>query len=382
VASRLQRCSWLRWTLLIITVVLLQVWGYKLGLTLAGIAHPDTDMAPSWYLPVVLVFATGFLASSLYGMWRPFKARPARFDYSLPALNALWAFTAIGHVAGPFWGSTFGFGLLGLCAAAAHLGLALLVKRKTVAASAGGASLFLAAAVLLELSLARLFDSPLPYLFALGLITGWALWLSARWQNGTLRLLAYLSQVFLAFDLSRHFLGDEALNLAPASPLAVSGLAIIVLLQFLWCRGSEPGAYSPFFARYDESDRLAMLLLVASLAHGFFALRSGVWQVLVLLVGRSGPLLQSAESIIINGGAALLMTCAYIFRDRDIRSIAILVTLVGAGKVFLFDLFGPGGLGIDGFPLVLSVLSFGVVIALESVILTAWQRGAEKGGSR
>ena len=32
-ATRLQRCSWLRWMLLAITVFMMQVWGFRLGFT-------------------------------------------------------------------------------------------------------------------------------------------------------------------------------------------------------------------------------------------------------------------------------------------------------------------------------------------------------------
>ena len=59
----------------------------------------------------------------------------------------------------------------------------------------------------------------------------------------------------------------------------------------------------------------------------------------------------------------------------EVITIAILVTLIGAGKVFMIDL-----LSTKGIPLVLSVLSFGLVASVESLILTRWQK-IEKGAA-
>jgi len=49
--------------------------------------------------------------------------------------------------------------------------------------------------------------------------------------------------------------------------------------------------------------------------------------------------------------------------------VAILVTVVGATKVFLYDL-----LGTHGLPLVFSVFSFGMAAAVESLALGKWQK--------
>ena len=48
--------------------------------------------------------------------------------------------------------------------------------------------------------------------------------------------------------------------------------------------------------------------------------------------------------------------------------MAILVTVIGAVNVFLYDL-----IRAHGMPLVISVLSFGLATAVESVILGRWQ---------
>lgn len=79
--------------------------------------------------------------------------------------------------------------------------------------------------------------------------------------------------------------------------------------------------------------------------------------------------LHCSQSVIINLSAVLLMSFALIHRSREVRNVAILVTVIGAVNVFLYDLFRA-----HGMPLVISVLSFGLATAVESVILGRWQR--------
>ena len=69
---------------------------------------------------------------------------------------------------------------------------------------------------------------------------------------------------------------------------------------------------------------------------------------------------RSGQSLIINIAALVLMAIALKGRNKEIILIASIVALIGAGKVFIFDMFG-----IKGVPLVLSVFSTGVVAAFR-----------------
>ena len=84
--------------------------------------------------------------------------------------------------------------------------------------------------------------------------------------------------------------------------------------------------------------------------------------------------LKSGQSLIINIGALALMSIALKGRNKEIAFIATAVALIGAGKVFIFDLFG-----IKGVPLVLSVFSTGVVAAFGSVVMGKWHKKAKTG---
>ena len=78
-----------------------------------------------------------------------------------------------------------------------------------------------------------------------------------------------------------------------------------------------------------------------------------------------------SQSILINASAAGIMLFAYFRRNKEVRNVAILVTLIGALKVFLYDL-----IGAHGVPLVASVFTFGLAAATESVALGRWQKNA------
>jgi hypothetical protein len=110
---------------------------------------------------------------------------------------------------------------------------------------------------------------------------------------------------------------------------------------------------------------------MASLLGGFFVLRVGVYQAIVgLIPGEEiSPVFSSAQTVIINLSAAVLMCFAFMRRNKEVRNVAILVTIIGGVKVFMIDLFG-----LAGVPVVVSVLSFGVAASLESFALSRWQR--------
>jgi uncharacterized membrane protein len=119
------------------------------------------------------------------------------------------------------------------------------------------------------------------------------------------------------------------------------------------------------------------LLLLAALISVFFALRIGIYHAMPLIPGEAQNSFRCAQSVLINFAAAGLMLLAFMRRNKELRNIAILVTLVGAIKVSFYDLLG----NAHGVPLVLSVFSFGLAAALESVALGRWQRETQQRGT-
>jgi hypothetical protein len=64
-----------------------------------------------------------------------------------------------------------------------------------------------------------------------------------------------------------------------------------------------------------------------------------------------------------------LFALAFSRRSTELRGVAILVSLVGAAKVFTYDL-----VALQGIARVASVFSFGLLAAVASVVLGRWQR--------
>ena len=119
------------------------------------------------------------------------------------------------------------------------------------------------------------------------------------------------------------------------------------------------------------------MLLLASLTGWFFLLRIAVHQVLLLTGSGAdvGNALSGAQSLLINGAAIAFLVISYLRRNRELRNVALLITLAGAGKVFLYDL-----VGVEGMARVLSVFSFGFVAAAASYVLGRWQSGSGASG--
>ena len=142
-------------------------------------------------------------------------------------------------------------------------------------------------------------------------------------------------------------------------------------VQYRWCRSRRPPEESAFFLRIDKDDLGAVTILLASLTSAFFMLRVIVHDILdgTLAPSDVNNVLHSSQSVIINLSAIVLMSIAQAYHNRELRNTAILVTVIGAVNVFLYDLIRS-----HGMPLVISVLSFGLATAVESVILGRWQR--------
>jgi hypothetical protein len=373
--ARAHKYSWLRWILLIVTMFMIHLWGLNLGVTLLGKGKIIPTLAPSLFLPLLSLFALTYAVTAFLRIRQNLTDRLARFDLLVPTLNVCWAFILARYVIFAMGGSTTLLGIVGVLAALAHLGLAWwLVKDKKNGAPGANAFVF-AGAVLLAMALpAAAMGSiltSLPFLAALS----YGLAISAnQWENAAVRLTSYLLQIYAALALAFLFLTSAPDAHVIGATLSAALLACISLAHYKWCRSHLPPAHSAFFSKLDKNDLSAAVLLLVSLLSAFFMLRVVVY----LFLGLSLPAaaidnaFRSAQSVIINVSAAILMLFALAHQKKEVRNIAILVTVIGAIKVFLYDLIG----GMHGLPLVISIFSFGITTALESFGLTRWHHFA------
>jgi hypothetical protein len=371
-ATRLQRCSWLRWLLLAVTMFMLLVWGFRLGIYLNKLPSRQLPFSVAGFFPTVFFFGLAYLSIAVAGILGRITERVARFDCALPTINAAWTYTVARYVVNSGLGDKTTLGIVGVLAALSHIAIAFRLSRRNLPGAPGTNSLAMAGAVLLVMALPMAIGSSFVSLAVFSALAFGMCVLSCRWHSGGMRLTSYLLQFYACGGLALQLQTSEAASASFLGAAASGALACIALWHYLWARGNPPPTESLVFGRFDKKDRSVALLLVASLVGGFFTLRVGIYQLLTQLVAGGGveAAFGSAQTVLINISAALLISYAYVRRDKQVRNVAILVTVFGAGKVFLLDLFG-----MRGLPIVASLLSFGVTALIESFALSRWQKG-------
>jgi len=369
--ARAHRYSWLRWILLLVTLFMFNLWGIKLGMALLGGEEPPRILAPGWFLPILTLFTATYAISAWMGINRSLPGRISRFEHALPTINVTWAFLLVQYVVFAMGGSKIMLGAIGVIAGAGHLTVAMWLAGRDPNGARGTNAFLFAGSVLLALALPLATGSILLSLPILAAVAFWAAVMSAKWHSGSVRLTAYLLQIYATVALAVVLLGWEAIPSFPASAVSAIGIACLGLMQYRWCRSRKPPEESAFFSRIDKGDFSAVAIFLAALMSAFFLLRVIAHKLLAMTLAPAelNNALHCSQSVIINLSAIVLMFFAQAYRNREVRNVAILVTVIGAINVFLYDL-----IRAHGMPLVISVLSFGLATAVESVILGRWQR--------
>jgi hypothetical protein len=352
---------------LLVTLAMFLLWGMRLSAVVANRITAAPTLAPGWFLPVLGTVSAAFLAIALLGIVRSRDVKVSAFDSCLPTISVVGSYLAARVVVSEADGSALALNLVAILFALVHFGAAFWLAMRKIDGVPGTNSFVVAGAALLGLALPAVLGS-VPAAPVLGAAALGVAVLSDRWGNGAVRGTSYLLQVYAVVSLAHYFLayGLPASFLAGTFPCAA--LAAAALVHYRWCRRHVPPARSPFFESYDKQDLSGAVTLIAALASSFFFLRVIAWWA-ILPAGPGGPeVFQCTQSIIINLAALGLGLYAFRARNREIRNVAILVIAVGAVKT-ASDL-----LGTKGVPLVLSVLSFGLAAATQSITLSRWHK--------
>jgi hypothetical protein len=370
-AGRIHRCSWLRWTVLLVTILMLTQWGIKLGIATSRKEVPLAALGMNWYLPLLGIMAAAWLGIALLGILRSGSEKVTRFDYSLPTINTVIIFSLASYGVFALGASKLVLGWIGIAGAVAHYGVSFWLTGKKESGQRGTNTFALAGSALLALALPKATGSLLLSLPVLAVVAFYLAILSRNWGNGGLRVTSYLLQLYafsvLATTMQNSTTATDVLTIIPSSLLAIAAL-----FHYQWSRRFPPPENSQFFSHIDRRDQSAVVLLLSALSCGFFMLRTAVYQVLILIPKETvNPLhaFRCSQSILINSAAAGLMLFALRRHNKEIRNVAILVTVIGAINVFFYDMMKTRGL-----PLVLSVFTFGLVAALQSLALGRWPR--------
>lgn len=355
----------LKWWVALLTLAFWALWGFKVYMTkLHG--QPLEPFYVGWYLPLLLLFGGLYLAVSGQKFFR--SAESGIYEVVLPSLTMLMLFLAGRVMVVGVWDAGTIFGGLAVGVAFAHIlaGWRLSARDGGHCGAIGGS--VVAGALMLALGLPELLGG------LVWAIPGWALAayglarLSGRCDNAVIRVISYIYQflglwVGLVSGVFTPKDGELGASLTAALALALFGLA-----QYHWCRQHPPPAGS-LLSRLDERDFSAVVLLLGGLGGLYFLGAMMLDNVAAANLTDPGNTMRCGRSLLINFGVLVLLLLGSRYRSPELLWVAVALAVVGCLRVFFFDLFKGSGL-----PLVLSVLSFGVVAAVGSVIMGRWQR--------
>jgi len=369
-AFKQQMCRYLRWFTLVLAALFWLLWTSKMN-TLPTCAEPvAAAMYPSWFFPILFAFWGVYLATVVLNVLKK-DLQLGFFESIIPTVTAVGAFAA-GNLAVCNWFERANwFYLAVLIIAVLHLGLAWWLARHDREKASGSNVFILAGACLIIMLSAAVFKKNIGYVLPIWSGSAFILaLLSAYLHNQGIRVTSYLMQTVTC--TAAIISGTVAVPAASpaATALATAGLCVFGLLQYQWSRKNHPDpTHSFFFAKLDRNDLSAVILLVSGLLGGYYFAQFLLHQALGSMIADFDFQYRSGQSLIINIAAILLMAIALKGKNRELIIIATILALIGAGKVFIFDM-----LRIKGVPLVLSVFSTGVVALFGSVVLGRWQK--------
>lgn len=372
IATRLLRASWLRWLLLLLTLFMVQIWSLKLAIYLGKLAPDQLDPTIRGFFAAISILATTYAVLAFLGVRGIIQDKVSKFDVILPLMTVLWFapaglyVTRLGLAEPPLFGwlgSAGGLGLLlaGLWLAMRQPGGAL---GTTPFSSAGG--------LLLLLSTPSALGHALPAYALTALLALVLARISVRQSSSGLRLSSYLLQLFSCLALVLALSSSELVTPSLVGALSSALLAAIAFVHYAWAKSHPPEATGESLAeRINQHDRLGSSLLIAALLSSFFACRVGLYQLLDVLHMARPAYFSGAQSVMINLTAAILFILGLLRRDKELRNVAIMVTIIGGAKVFIVDM-----MALKGIALLMGVFSFGLVAALASFVIGRWQKGA------
>lgn len=367
-AVTLPRIGWLRVVVFSFTSVAVLIWGYKLRFALLSGGGPQFDSLLSSldrFYAVIGFYLLFYIGTPALAIWKSVSGEKRPFDHILPSLAATWAYLTCLMVVQASGANLKALGIVGVGVATCLLGLAAIKGSRAGTQSRGTTTFAFPAALLLALSFR---DVSGESVVALAILSWGALslaWLSTRWISAGVRVTSYFLQATVLGASLLLLMLAPAGDLPAATILSMFIVALVAFAHYRLLRKASPPAGSVYFTRFDARDISGVVPLLVSVGAGFMSLRA----ILFTLLSGSFGAFQAGETIIINMGALIFFLVARFRSNAEVKWMAVMVTILGGGKVFLYDLFM-----VKGVPVVLSVLSFVIAAAVGSWVLGKWQR--------
>ena len=344
------------------------LWTSKLKVPLNRHETVPEILSLAWFLPTALLYSITFMIAPALAIER--KKWPSIFDLFVPTANIFLIFGAAwGVIAAWNNDKIYMLGVVGFTFAAIHMGIAYRMYRREN--HNGGICAFTCAGgILLAMILPALTGSlliALPVWSAMAFILAL---LSGVCEIGGIRMLSYLMQASSCVlgGLSGMFVVNGPHR--GTAMIVTAIIAIISGLQFRWSQKNPVSCSAGFFPKFDPDNRSGTILLITSLLSTYYSLQIGTALLLTTVGIEASPdALSSSRSLLINLGAITLMLDGLRRKNSDLIIAAVVVTFLGAIKVFGHDLFNDHGLAR-----VISIFSFGLVAAVGSVVMSKWQQ--------
>jgi hypothetical protein len=371
-ATRLLRASWLRWLLLVLTLFMIQIWDLKLAIYLSKMSPENLEFSVQGLLPSIGFLGIVFAAIALLGVLGKVQEKISKFDIVLPVINVCWIFLAAEYAIGRGLTTPEVFGRVAFLAALAHLAIAWWLADRKPGGGLGTTSFALAGGLLLAFSSPMAIGHALIGTALVAVLAVGMAWTSVRRANLGLRLVSYLLQLYACSALVFLLWTTDGTKPSMVGAFASGLLATIAFFHYYWARRHPPEPGESTVHKINRNDRGAGILLIAALFSGFFTLRVGLYQALDFLHSATHSAFGGAQSVLINVTAAVLLWLSLMRRNKELRNVAVVVTVIGAGKVFLMDM-----VQLKGMPLMISVFTFGLVAALASIVLGRWHKAPD-----
>ncbi len=371
--TRLLRASWLRWLLLVLTLFMIQIWDLKLSIYLSRLSPENLEFSVQGLLPSIGFLGLVFAGIALLGVLGKVQEKISKFDIVWPVLNVFWIYLAVKYAIGQGLTTPTIFGWLAVLAAFAHLAIAWWLAHRCEGGAVGTTSFAMAGGFLMAFAAPMaighaVIAGALVALLAVGLA-----WVSVRRSNLGLRLGSYLLQLYACSALVFLLWTTDGTRPSVIGALSSGLLALIAFCHYFWARRHPPASGTTTMHKINKNDRGASVLLIAALLSGFFTMRVGLYQTLDFLHLATHSAFGGAQSVLINVTAAVLLWLSLMRRNKELRNVAIVITVIGAGKVFLMDM-----VQLKGMSLMISVFTFGLVAALASFVLGRWNKKPEE----
>lgn len=366
--SKQPKSRWVQVCLYFLSLLFWLLWTSKISLPMSKGYDVAAGVSASWFLPITLLFA---FTLSLFVFISGFSKEKSLgvFEMILPTVNAAFAYTTCLTVAISLFGPGKLVGLAGVLIAAIHYGAAWIIFKFNREGSHGICTFAFAGTILLLLAAPSSVNNiyiVLPFLsvVALGLLMT-----SHACEMGGIRLASYLMQSLACLMAIGYGVFSPGTSTPVAGFIVAASLAITSAAHYLLSRKRPLSCSSGFFAAIDPSDRTAVFLLFTALISSYCMLQIGGYNALASITDNLNNAFMGLQSTLINIGAILLMILGLKGKHREILYTAIAVAIMGALKVFGFDLFNA-----HGVPLVVSVFSLGAVAAVASIVLGRWSQ--------